>query len=302
MSAGAVVVAGVLDATLREPPLRLHPVRLIGRYLDRVAVAVPSQPPRRATVSGGLAWGAGAVAALALGAALERAVRDAPALRRDVVLGTALWPLLSGRMLLDEVSAVDRALTVDVDAGRAAVSRIVSRDVVSLSETEVRQAALESLSENLSDSVVAPLFWYVVGGLPAAALYRFVNTADAMWGYRTERWRHAGTVAARADDLLNLVPARLTGVALAGPRASRVRLRREARRTWSPNAGWPMAGLALRLDIRLGKPATYDLNASGREPTAVDTADALRLVRRSIWASLATAAVVAGWRGRRRAR
>ena len=301
MSAGAVVVAGVLDATLREPPLRLHPVRLVGRYLDRVAASVPSQPPRRAMLSGGLAWGAGAVAALAAGAVLERAVRDAPAGRRDIVLGVALWPLLSGRLLLDEVGAVDRALAVDLDAGRAAVSRIVSRDVARLSEPEVRQAALESLAENLSDSVVAPLFWYVVGGLPAVALYRFVNTADAMWGYRSERWRHAGAVAARADDLLNLVPARLTGVALAG-RTSWQRLRREARRTWSPNAGWPMAGLAVRLDIRLGKPATYDLHAGGRQPTAVDTAVALRLVRRYIWAPFAAAAVLAGWRPRSRAR
>jgi adenosylcobinamide-phosphate synthase len=300
VSAGAVVVAGLLDATLREPPLRLHPVRLAGRYLDRVAASVPSQPPRRAMLSGGLAWGAGAVAALAAGAVLERALRDAPAGRRDLVRGIALWPLLSGQLLLDEVAAVDRALTVDLDAGRAAVSRIVSRDVASLSEPEVRQAAIESLSENLSDSVVAPLFWYVVGGLPGAALYRFVNTADAMWGYRNERWRHAGTVAARADDLLNLLPARLTGVALAG-RTSWQRLRRQAGRTWSPNAGWPMAGLALRLDIRLGKPETYDLNADGRQPTAVDTAMALRLVQRWIWVSFAAAAVLAGLR-RRRAR
>jgi adenosylcobinamide-phosphate synthase len=301
MSAGAVVVAGLLDATLREPPLRLHPVRLAGRDLDRVAASVPSQPPRRAMRSGGLAWGAGAIAALAAGAVLERAVRDAPAGQRDIVLGVALWPLLSGRLLLDEVAAVDRALAVDLDAGRAAVSRIVSRDVTTLSEPEVRQAAIESLSENLSDSVMAPLFWYVVGGLPGAALYRFVNTADAMWGYRNERWRHAGTVAARVDDLLNLVPARLTGVALAG-RTSWQRLRRQAGRTWSPNAGWPMAGLALRLDIRLGKPDTYDLNPAGRQPTAGDTAAALQLVQRYIWASFAAAAVLAGWRGRRRAR
>ena len=301
MSAGAVVVAGLLDATLREPPLRLHPVRLAGRYLDRVAASVPSQPQRRAMLSGGLALGAGAGVALVAGAALERTVRDAPAGGRNIVLGIALWPLLSGQLLLDEVGAVDRALAVDLDAGRAAVSRIVSRDVTTLSEPEVRQAALESLSENLSDSVVAPLFWYVVGGLPGAALYRFVNTADAMWGYRNERWRHAGTVAARADDLLNLVPARLTGVALAG-RTSWQRLRHQAGRTWSPNAGWPMAGLALRLDIRLGKPATYDLNPGGRQPTAVDTAAALRLVRRYVWASFAAAALLSGWRGRRRAR
>jgi adenosylcobinamide-phosphate synthase len=299
MSAGAVLVAGVLDATVREPPPRLHPVRAIGRYLDRAAAVVPPQPPRRAVLAGGLAWGAGAGVALAAGAVLERAVGDGPAGRRDIILGVTLWPLLSGRMLLDEVRAVDQALTVDLDAGRTAVARIVSRDVVGLSESEVRQAALESLAENLSDSVVAPLFWYACGGLPAAALYRFANTADAMWGYRTPRWRYAGTVAARADDLLNLVPARLTGVALAGPGSSR-RLRREARRTPSPNAGWPMAALALRLGVRFQKRAAYTLHPAGRRPTASDTAAAVRLAHRCVWASIVTAAIVSGLRGRRR--
>jgi adenosylcobinamide-phosphate synthase len=300
VSAGAVVVAGVLDATLREPPLRLHPVRAIGRGLDSAARVVPSEPPQRAMLSGGLAWATGAAAAVLAGAALERAVRDAPAGRRAVVLGVALWPLLSGRQLLDEVGAVDRALAVDLAAGRTAVARIVSRDVGGLSESEVRQAALESLAENLSDSVVAPLFWYVCGGLPSAALYRFANTADAMWGYRTRRWRHAGLVAARADDLLNLVPSRLTGVALAGPRVSWARLRREARRTPSPNAGWPMAGLALRLDLRLTKPGTYTLHPDGRRPTAADVEAALRLASRAVWVSIAVAATLAGLRRRRR--
>lgn len=300
MSAGAVLVAGVLDATIREPPLRLHPVRAIGRYLDRVGAVVPSQPPRRAVLAGGLAWGMGAAAAVLAGTALERAVRDASPGRRALVLGVTLWPLLSGRLLLDEVRAVDLALAVDVDAGRTAVARIVSRDVDDLSESEIRQAALESLAENLSDSVVAPLFWYACGGLPTAALYRFANTADAMWGYRTPRWRHAGTVAARADDLLNLIPARLTGIALAGPRSSPMQLRREAWRTPSPNAGWPMAGLALRLGVRLEKRGGYTLHSAGRRLTASDTAAALRLARRCVWASIVTAAVVSGLRGRRR--
>ena len=299
MSAGAVLVAGVLDATVREPPLRLHPVRAIGRYQDRASAVVPSQPPRRAVLAGGLAWGTGAAVSLLAAAAVERVVRDAPPGRRALVLGVALWPLLSGRMLLDEVRAVDHALTVDLDAGRTAVARIVSRDVDGLSESEVRQAALESLAENLSDSVVAPLFWYACGGLPAAALYRFANTADATWGYRTPRWRHAGTVAARADDLFNLVPARLTGVALAGPGSSR-RLRREARRTPSPNAGWPMAGLALRLGVRLEKRGAYTLHSAGRRPTAADTAAALRLAHRCVWASIVSAAVGSGLRRRRR--
>jgi adenosylcobinamide-phosphate synthase len=309
VSGGAVVVAGVLDAVLREPPRSLHPVRAIGRYLDAAAIAVPAEPPRRAVLSGGAAWLVGAAAAVTAGGVVERAVRDMSSRRRAVVLGVALWPLLSGRLLLDEVAAVERALAVDLEAGRAAVARIVSRDVSGLSETQVRQAGLESLAENLSDSVVAPLLWFGLGGLPAALAYRFANTADAMWGYRTPRWRHAGAVAARADDMLNLAPARVTGmgligIGLTGVGPARVRwagLRRAARETPSPNAGWPMAALALRLGIRLEKPGVYTLNPTGRPPEPADTAAALRLVRRRIWATFGAAALVAGLRrwGRR---
>jgi adenosylcobinamide-phosphate synthase len=224
------------------------------------------------------------------------------------VLGVALWPLLSGRLLLDEVGAVERALAVDLEAGRVAVAQIVSRDVSGLPEAQVRQAGLESLAENLSDSVVAPLLWFGLGGLPAALAYRFTNTADAMWGYRTPRWRHAGAVAARADDLLNLAPARLTGIGLtlgdpaAGGRTRWAGLRRAASQTPSPNAGWPMAALALRLGIRLEKPGVYALNPTGRPPEPADTAVALRLVRRRIWATVGAAALVAGLRRRWRRR
>lgn len=293
-----MVAAAVLDATLREPPLAAHPVRAAGRYLDAVEPMVPAAPPRPATVRGGLAWAAGMALAVTAGAAAERAIRRAPRVLRPAALGLALWPLLSCRLLLDEVAAVERALAVDLHAGRAAVARIVSRDVDALSEAGVRQAALESLGENLSDSVVAPLLWFAVGGLPAAAGYRFANTADAMWGYRSPRWRHAGRVAARADDLLNVLPARLTGLALAAPGVRRRDLARAARATASPNAGWSMAALALRLDIRLAKPGAYALHSDGRSPVAADTAAALRLVRRRAWAAVVGAAVVAGIRER----
>jgi adenosylcobinamide-phosphate synthase len=298
VSAGAVAVAAVLDAVVGEPPSAVHPARQMGRYLDATGSMVPPEPPRRAAVSGGIAWAVGAAAAMTVGTAWEWAVRDASYGRRAVALGVALWPLWSGRLLLTEVESVERALAVDLDAGRAAVARLVSRDVGTLSATQVRQAALESLAENLSDSVVAPLLWFGAGGLPAAMLYRFANTADAMWGYRSPRWRHAGTVAARADDVLNLVPARLTGVGLAGRRTSWSRLRREAGRTPSPNAGWPMAALALRLGVRLEKTDAYTLHPAGREPTADDTAAALALARRVVAVSVA-AALVAGLRRRR---
>ena len=157
---------------------------------------------------------------------------------------------------------------------------------------------------NHHDSVVAPLFWFLLLGLPGAALYRFANTADAMWGYRGERhgyvWDWAGKWAARADDVLSWLPARITALLLAlscslslwgrggvGARA----LIREARLTPSPNSGWPMAAMALRLDVRLAKPGVYVLNPAGREPTAADTRRAAALGARVVWMMGALAAL-----------
>jgi adenosylcobinamide-phosphate synthase len=297
VSAGAVLVAGVLDATLREPPVA-HPVRAIGRYLAAAQRLLPAAPPARAALRGAAGWAVGAALAVCAGAAVERLVAGAPAMPRALVRGVALWPLFAHRLLLDEVAAVEPALAGSLTAGRAAVGRIVSRDTAGLSEVEVRAAAIESLAENLSDSVAAPLLWFAVGGLPAAALYRFANTADAVWGYRTLRWRYAGMLAARADDLLNLVPARLTGLVLLGRPGALAALRREARRTASPNAGWPMAALALRLGVRLAKPGAYALNPAGRPPTAADTAAALRRARWCGWALAAGCALLAAARRR----
>lgn len=317
-AAGAVAVAMALDATVREPPLLVHPVRAVGRYLGAVEKYVPSAPRRRATVAGGVAWGAGAVGACSAGVVIERLARHMPPLPRTLTVGVALWPLFAHRMLLDEVCAVEDALAVSLADGRAAVSRLVSRDVSELSEVQVRQAAIESLAENLSDSVAAPILWYALGGLPAAALYRFANTADAVWGYRTPRWRHAGTAAARADDALNLVPARITALALRARPAlileflrhkpgkppvgttrtprSTGKVHEEARRIPSPNAGWPMAALALRLGVRLEKPGVYVLVPSGREPTTSDTRHALRLARRTGFALAVGVAALAASR------
>lgn len=301
MNAGAVGLAWLLDRTRGEPSLSVHPVRLAGRWLDWVSPAVPSAPAAKATLAGGVAWTVGAGAALLAGVTVERAVASAPTWARSAALGVALWPLFSQRLLIDEVEAVERALHADVASGRQAVSRLVSRDVGQLSESGVRQAAIESLGENLSDSVVAPLLWFAVGGLPAAALYRYANTADAMWGHRSPRWQHAGTVPARVDDLLNLVPARLTGLALAAPTISVRDVRREARCTPSPNAGWPMAALALRLGVRLEKVGTYTLVIGGRPASAADTDQAVRLARiRGLM--FAAAAALAGGRGARRRR
>lgn len=285
--AAAVLVALALDRLWGEPPVWMHPVVGMGRYLGtagrRVSRAVGATPRPGAEFWGGaMAWclGAGLVVAVAFG--LFAVTRELAPVGQVVLLGLLLKPLLSWRMLREEVKAVEQALATSLDAGRERVSWLVSRDVTRLSEAQVREAAVSTLAENLNDSVVAPLFWFAVAGLPGAALYRFANTADAMWGYRGDRggrdWTWAGKWAARADDLLSWLPARLTAILITLPSVGRgwSMVMANAGLTPSPNGGWPMGALAVGLGIRLGKPGVYELNGRGRAPRAEDTVRALR--------------------------
>jgi adenosylcobinamide-phosphate synthase len=285
--AGAVLVALGLDLAFGEPPARVHPVVAMGRYLgavgrrvSRTAGAVPR--PVSEFWGGALGWCVGAVLVAAVAFAAVVASLNLHPLGQALLLGLLLKPMLSWRMLRDEVRAVERALTDSLAAGRQRVGWLVSRDVTALSETQVREAAVSTLAENLNDSVVAPIFWFAVAGLPGAALYRFANTADAMWGYMGERsgrdWTWAGKWAARADDVLSWLPARLTALLIALLSAGRgwSAVVTNAGLTPSPNGGWPMGALAVGLGIRLGKPGVYELNPQGRVPAATDTAQALR--------------------------
>ena len=146
-----------------------------------------------------------------------------------------------------------------ISAARAAVAMIVGRDTAALDEAGVARAAIESLAESFCDGVVAPLFWLLLLGLPGIWAYKAVNTADSLIGHREDRWRAFGWAAARFDDLLNWIPARLSGVliCLAGGGGWRI-LRRDARRHGSPNAGWPEAAMAGALGLRLAGPIAYD--------------------------------------------
>ena len=195
-------------------------------------------------------------------------------------------------MLRDEVCAVEQALGRGVEAGRDRLRHIEGRDTTELSVTVVRESALESLAENLNDSFVAPLFWFCLGGLPGAALYRFANTADAMYGLRG-RWEWAGKWAARADDILSCVPARITALLLA---ITALRwpsgLPREARRTASPNGGWPMGMLALALDVRLSRPGYYVLHPEGHCAGPLDISRGLRIAARAALSAVVVAALV----------
>jgi len=289
-----IILALLIDRWLGEPPVRIHPVVWMGYYLKRAGAALPNYGPRMAFLLGAACWivGAGLVAAVYGYAGVV--IAKLPLWVDIPISAVLLKPMFALRLLLSEVSAVENSLTQSVECGRERLAHIVSRDTANLDQGEIRESSLESLAENLSDSVIAPLFWFAVFGLPGAAVYRFANTADAMWGYRG-RWEWAGKFAARADDLLNLIPARMTAIALLLAGSNRIpllrRLPREAARTTSPNSGWPMGALALFLNVRLRKPNVYALNASGRAPSAADTCAALHRAEVTAWIGAALFAI-----------
>ncbi len=292
-----LLLALLIDRLWGEPPAAVHPVVGMGRYLQWVGKHLTPLPPGAAFAAGAAAWCGGA---LTLGAlafwAQELMGTHVHPLLAAVLLAIALKCMLSWRMLRSEVLAVESALQQSLPAGRQRLSWLVSRDTGHLSESEVRESSIESLAENLNDSVVAPIFWFVLLGLPGAAIYRFANTADAMWGYRGvyrgQHWEWAGKWAARADDLLSWLPARLTALLiwLVAGGFQWAALRREAAQTPSPNSGWPMAAMALALDVCLRKPGVYALHAAGRAPLAADTPLALRVASKVLLALLPCAA------------
>ena len=307
----ALLVALVVDVWLGEPASRFHPVVWMGNYLSFFESWVA--PTQSAATSdsadypslgrGALIWLLGAGLAWAVFAALQGFFLQLPAALSALLIGLTLKPMLAWKMLQGEVLAVETALGQSLEAGRVRLSRLVSRDVTTLTPEQVRESAIETLAENLNDSVVAPLFWFVLLGLPGAALYRFANTADAMWGYpgvyRGRYFQWAGKWTAHADDVLSWVPARITALLIvlvsfaSGGGLSLKRLRAEARQTPSPNSGWPMAAMALALGVSLNKPHVYCLNAQGRAPQFGDIQSSAELASK-VWFVLIAGAIMAG--------
>ena len=209
--------------------------------------------------------------------------------------GVLAWPLVALRSMHAHVAAVAKPLTAgDLAAARFAVSMIVGRDTTRLDPAGVARAALESLAENTSDGIVAPLFWGAVLGLPGIAAYKAVNTLDSMIGHRSPRFECFGWASARFDDLVNLIPARATGLlfALVSSRpvlGLRV-MWRDASLHRSPNAGWPEAAMAAGLGVRLSGPRVYDdhiaqepwVNAEAPDPSAADLRLGLALYARAM--------------------
>lgn len=277
-----VLLAVTLDLTLGEPASSWHPVVWIGNLLKFARSRWRATEPRAQFLEGAVWWLIGATLVMGLAWFASSLIGQLPTWLEVVLLAILLKPLLSVRSLWRAVRAVQVPLAHrNLPEARKMLSwHLVSRDTSQLLEDEIAGAAIESLFENLSDSVIAPILCFLVGGLPFAALYRLANTGDAMWGYHTPPLEYAGKFAARADDLLNLIPSRVTGACLAlgswNSDSWRVMLR-DGLKTASPNAGVPMAAGAGALGIRLEKRGVYALNPNARVPEAGDMTRAIRL-------------------------
>lgn len=301
--AGAMVVAMAVDALLGWPSKLFarigHPVTWLGRLIAAIDTHWNrgSDPPalrRAAGVAGALLV---IVLAVSLGWLLQSLLKLLLPWSwiQIVLIGFLAWPLVALRSLHDHVAAVANPLLGgDIAAAREAVSRIVGRDPAALDEAGIARAAIESLAENASDGIVAPVLWGALFGLPGILGYKAINTLDSMIGHRSERHQAFGWTAARIDDAANFIPARLTGFlfVLLAPRRSEALscMTRDARRHRSPNAGWPEAAMAGALAVRLSGPRIYHgsatdepwLNEGARDPLAADIAEGLTVYRRAM--------------------
>lgn len=301
MVAAAVVVAASLlvDRLIGDPQSRYHPVAVLGRFVGRWGV--PNRYPARTQRLAGIA---GTIVTVTLFAAPFALVQFAAPWYLYLFLAPFLLKAcLAWRALEEHTTAVVRALEDGgIDAGRAQVGMMVSRDTAHLEREHVLSAAYESMTENLVDSIISPLFYFGVFGLAGAAVFRAVNTLDAMLGYRDERLR-IGWFPARADDILNFIPARVTGLLLLAYFAAKGRfapayaaLRRDAKKRPGFNGGIPMAVIAGGVGVRLEKPGVYTIG--NPERTLADAgAEVVRAVRVAtiVFATLEIAALFLLW-------
>lgn len=296
----AVVMAFAVDLIFGELPNRWHPVAWLGRGIAFFCRVAPTTGRFVPMAAGFLLVGSGAAACAVLGWRIEQFASGRSLVVAALLQAVVLKQTFSISSLAQAANAVAAAIRGgDLAAARHQLAfHLVSRDTSHLSESQVAAAAIESVAENASDSIVAPLFWFAIAGLPGALIYRFTNTCDAMVGYRTARFEWLGKPAARIDDVLNLIPARLTagimcivGVMVAErPLAGVSVWRRDRHATASPNAGHPMSATAGVLGIELEKVGHYTLGSGQRRPNASDIVRAVRLMW--VTSGIATASAV----------
>ena len=293
------LLLGVLADQVFGDPRRRHPLALFGRLASRLERRLNRYPerPRAGRAVGLLALLVMVAPPVALAAWLHASPIG---IAIDVLL---LWFAIGARSLEQHAERVRSALQQGrLSQARQRVSWLVSRDTAAMDATDVARATTESVLENGNDAVFAPLFWFLLAGGPGVLAFRLVNTLDAMWGYRTPQYRHFGWAAARLDDLLGWLPARLTATsyAILGRTGEALRCwRRQAHQLDSPNAGPVMVSGAGALNVCLGGPASYHgaikhkpWFGSGDAPTANDIRRATELVRHTLWLWVATALAI----------
>lgn len=319
---GLALFAIVFDIVIGWPQFLIksigHPVMWIGNlvsFLEKNLINPATNTPYSPTLSyspKGLFFRGALLSTLTISASVAVSI-----LLSNVLSGSSLGfvlivvccgSLLATRSLHSHVQQIYLAFSAsddDLTSARHSLSNIVSRDTEHLDETAICQGAIESLTENTSDGVIAPLFWLLVLGLPGLVFYKAINTLDSMIGYRNERYEYFGKFAARLDDVVNWIPARITAllywVVSTPTKWHRLTvIAHEARAHVSPNAGWPEAAAAIALNIRLGGERSYlgqtlmghTINAHAPQPTRVSLAAALSLYRNLIGAVVTLLAVV----------
>ena len=293
MTLSCILLALILDAFLGEPVWIWskipHPTVLMGRIIKWCELKYNNGINRK---NKGILFIASMVIFLAIfGYLIER------------LPFSAIWKilivaiLLSHKSLTEHVTAVSLGLQKNLSQGRTAVAMIVGRDTANLAETDIARSAIESAAENFSDGIIAPLFWFLIGGLPGILIYKFVNTSDSMIGYKNIQYNQFGWAAARLDDLLNWIPARLSGLLICIVHQNNSALNimwRDAKLHRSPNAGWPESAMAGVLDVSISGPRSYEgviknypfVNVDGKKKlTAVDIDNAVDVLWRS-WGGL----------------
>ena len=282
-------IAMILDAIFGEPKWlwsRLtHPAVLMGRLIGWCERRFNKGDNRQFT--GTLTMAALTASAAVFGWILEQ-------LPGNIIDIIVLAVLLAQKSLVEHVRAVGDALRLSLGDGRQTVAMIVGRDTGDMTQSDVARGAIESAAENLSDGVIAPVLWFAIAGLPGLLVYKITNTADSMIGYKTTKYLEFGWAAARFDDLLNLIPARLTAIImwLATQRPPAAAIIKDAPLHRSPNAGWPEAAMAHGLDIALSGPRHYHgevkdypfVNADGARQLGPDDIDRAVAVLWKTWA------------------
>lgn len=293
MTLSCILLALILDAFLGEPVWIWskipHPTVLMGRIIKWCELKYNNGINRK---NKGILFIAFMVIFLAIFGYL---IEKLPFSAIWKILIVAI--LLSHKSLTEHVTAVSLGLQKNLSQGRTAVAMIVGRDTANLAETDIARSAIESAAENFSDGIIAPLFWFLIGGLPGILIYKFVNTSDSMIGYKNIQYNQFGWAAARLDDLLNWIPARLSGLLICIVHQNNSALNimwRDAKLHRSPNAGWPESAMAGVLDVSISGPRSYEgviknypfVNVDGKKKlTAVDIDNAVDVLWRS-WGGL----------------